>query len=199
MKIHRLYADKNGESHFQDVEIEYAESTRSGRLRSGCRRPASSFARSSPTTISTGIPRRGAIHHQSGRRSPDHGERWRSATHRRRRSPAGRGHARQGTSVEGARRQAAQLHLRDARVATTRAGARMSHTASTARRVVMRPRGPRARCSATRRVRTSAWWLAPALPATRRSLLAGSAPSAAVGHAERRLDQSSTSRRTATR
>jgi hypothetical protein len=28
MKIHRLYADKNGESHFQDVEIEYAESTR---------------------------------------------------------------------------------------------------------------------------------------------------------------------------
>ena len=32
MKIHRLYADKNGESHFQDVEIEYAESTRAGRL-----------------------------------------------------------------------------------------------------------------------------------------------------------------------
>jgi hypothetical protein len=32
MKIHRLYADKNGESHFQDVEIEYAETTRAGRL-----------------------------------------------------------------------------------------------------------------------------------------------------------------------
>ena len=32
MRIHRLYTDKNGESHFQDVEIEYAESTRSGRL-----------------------------------------------------------------------------------------------------------------------------------------------------------------------
>src|SRR5437867_10971651 len=32
MKIHRLYADKNGESHFQDVEVEYAESTRAGRL-----------------------------------------------------------------------------------------------------------------------------------------------------------------------
>ena len=32
MKIHRLYADKNGESHFQDVEVEYAETTRAGRL-----------------------------------------------------------------------------------------------------------------------------------------------------------------------
>jgi hypothetical protein len=32
MKIHRLYADKNGESHFADVEIELTESTRAGRL-----------------------------------------------------------------------------------------------------------------------------------------------------------------------
>jgi len=32
MKIHRLYADKNGESHFQDVEVEYAETTRAGKL-----------------------------------------------------------------------------------------------------------------------------------------------------------------------
>src|SRR5256886_5695228 len=32
MKIHRLYADKNGESHFQDVEVEYAEPSRDGRL-----------------------------------------------------------------------------------------------------------------------------------------------------------------------
>jgi hypothetical protein len=32
MKIHRLYADRNGESHFEDVEIQYVESSRSGRL-----------------------------------------------------------------------------------------------------------------------------------------------------------------------
>lgn len=32
MKIHRLYVDKNGESHFEDVEVEFKESTRSGRL-----------------------------------------------------------------------------------------------------------------------------------------------------------------------
>ena len=32
MKIHRLYADKNGVSHFQDVEIEYVEKTPAGRM-----------------------------------------------------------------------------------------------------------------------------------------------------------------------
>ena len=32
MKIHRLYADKNGDSHFADVEIELTESTRAARL-----------------------------------------------------------------------------------------------------------------------------------------------------------------------
>src|ERR687892_733415 len=32
MKIHRLYADRNGESHFEDVEVQYVESSRAGRL-----------------------------------------------------------------------------------------------------------------------------------------------------------------------
>ena len=32
MKIHRLYADQNGESHFQDIDVEFIESTRAGRL-----------------------------------------------------------------------------------------------------------------------------------------------------------------------
>ena len=32
MRIHRLYADKNGESHFENVDVEFKESTRSGRL-----------------------------------------------------------------------------------------------------------------------------------------------------------------------
>ena len=32
MKIHRLYADDKGESHFQDVEVEFKESTAAGRL-----------------------------------------------------------------------------------------------------------------------------------------------------------------------
>ena len=32
MNIHRLYADQKGESHFETVEIQYIESSRSGRL-----------------------------------------------------------------------------------------------------------------------------------------------------------------------
>ena len=32
MRIHNLYADATGESHFRDVEVEWVESTRSGRL-----------------------------------------------------------------------------------------------------------------------------------------------------------------------
>ncbi|HEV8440810.1 MAG TPA: hypothetical protein VGT40_22205 [Methylomirabilota bacterium] len=32
MKIHRLYVDDKGESHFADVEVEFTESTRAGRL-----------------------------------------------------------------------------------------------------------------------------------------------------------------------
>ncbi len=31
MKIHRLYVDKNGESHFEDVEVMFTDSTRAGR------------------------------------------------------------------------------------------------------------------------------------------------------------------------
>jgi hypothetical protein len=32
MKIHRLYTDAQGESHFEDVEIEFVETSPSGRL-----------------------------------------------------------------------------------------------------------------------------------------------------------------------
>lgn len=32
MKIHRLWVDDTGESHWQDVEVEFVETTRAGRL-----------------------------------------------------------------------------------------------------------------------------------------------------------------------
>ena len=38
MKIHRLYADEHGETHFQDVEIEFTETTHAGRM--SARKPA---------------------------------------------------------------------------------------------------------------------------------------------------------------
>jgi hypothetical protein len=49
MKIHRLYVDDKGESHFQDVEIEYAETTPSGRL-STCRPATGIIFREVPPT-----------------------------------------------------------------------------------------------------------------------------------------------------
>jgi len=39
MKIHRLYPDASGESHFEDIEVPYTEATRGGRL--SARLPAS--------------------------------------------------------------------------------------------------------------------------------------------------------------
>jgi hypothetical protein len=38
VKIHRLYVDDRGETHFQDVEVQYVETTRAGRL--SARQPA---------------------------------------------------------------------------------------------------------------------------------------------------------------
>ena len=38
MKIHRLWVDDKGETHFQDVEVQYVETTRAGRL--SARQPA---------------------------------------------------------------------------------------------------------------------------------------------------------------
>jgi len=65
MKIHRLYADKNGESHFEDVEVEFKESTPAGRL--SARLPA------------TGIIFRQAL--------PDYALDWHLAPRRQRREP----------------------------------------------------------------------------------------------------------------
>jgi hypothetical protein len=38
MKIHRLYADEHGQSHFEDVEVRFTEATPAGRL--SARQPA---------------------------------------------------------------------------------------------------------------------------------------------------------------
>jgi hypothetical protein len=38
VKIHRLYVDDRGETHFQDVDVQYVETTRAGRL--SARQPA---------------------------------------------------------------------------------------------------------------------------------------------------------------
>src|SRR5437016_10971676 len=68
MKIHRLYADEKGESHWQDVEIEFKEQSRAGRM--SARLPASGIifpsgrARLRPRLASRAPA---PVHHQPGR------------------------------------------------------------------------------------------------------------------------------------
>ena len=40
MRIHNLYADENGETHFRDVEIELTETGPDGTIRAAMSRPA---------------------------------------------------------------------------------------------------------------------------------------------------------------
>src|SRR5437867_12412164 len=147
MKIHRLYADKNGESHFQDVEVEYAETTRAGRL--------------SKRIAATGIIFREV--------QPDYDLDWHPAPRRQYiinldagvQITASDGEARrigagevilvedtwgQGPSLQGPRRRAAPLHLRDAGLngcgGSRRATPHPDHAARRAcrqRRTVSRP------------------------------------------------------------
>src|SRR5438067_12008062 len=48
MKIHRLFADRNGESHFETVEIPLTESSRAGRLSARLPATGSSFREVQP-------------------------------------------------------------------------------------------------------------------------------------------------------
>lgn len=91
MKIHHLYTDDNGESHFEDIEIEYVETTPSGRYSE--RFPATGiiFREVQPSYDLDwhNAPRRQYIINQSRQRGADHGQRWRSPGHQCRRSDLG--------------------------------------------------------------------------------------------------------------
>ena len=117
MKIHRLWVDQKGESHFQDVEVEYVESTRPAALSRAAPRHRHHLPRG-PARLRSRLASRAppAVHHQPRRRRADHGQRRGGTEDRRRRGPAGRGLLGQGAPVQGARRQASQLHLRPHRV-----------------------------------------------------------------------------------
>jgi hypothetical protein len=58
MRIHNLYTDAGGQSHFRDIEVEWVEEGRGSKFSNACRPPALSFARPRPSTTSTGTPRR---------------------------------------------------------------------------------------------------------------------------------------------
>ena len=109
MRIHNLYTDASGESHFRDIEIEWAEERRGSKLSK--RLPA------------TGIIFRETVAeydldwHPAPRRQyivnldagvTDHRQRRGEPHHRCRRGDSGRGHDRQGPPVEGTRPDAPQ-------------------------------------------------------------------------------------------
>ena len=45
MRIHNLYEDADGKSHFRDVEVDWVEETPSGEVSNAYRRPASCLPR----------------------------------------------------------------------------------------------------------------------------------------------------------
>ena len=58
MRIHNLYVDDKGETHFRDIEVEWKNEGRGGKTSATFRRPASSSAKRQAATTTRGIPRR---------------------------------------------------------------------------------------------------------------------------------------------
>ena len=56
MRIHNLYEDENGESHFRDIEIEWSEERNFSKYWLACRPTESYFERRPAITTSIGIP-----------------------------------------------------------------------------------------------------------------------------------------------
>ena len=117
MRIHNLYTDANGQSHFRDIDVEWVEETRSGKLSK--RLPATGIIfREVPPNYDLDwhpAPRRQyIINLDAGVRY--NRERRRNPQDRRRRGIPGRGYDRQGSSVQGDRQQDPQLHFRTHRL-----------------------------------------------------------------------------------
>ena len=117
MRIHNLYVDDKGETHFRDIEVEWKNEGRGGKTSATF--PATGIIfRETPGTYDYEwhpAPRRQYIINLDGG-VIDPGERRRDAHHRRGRGAAGRGHDRQGAFLQGDRRQDAPFDLRADRV-----------------------------------------------------------------------------------
>jgi hypothetical protein len=97
IRIHNLYEDANGESHFRDIEVDWVEETPGGKL-SG-RLPATGIMFRETTTDYENswhqAPRRQYVISLAGGISI-YRQRWRDAPYRARRDRPGGGHGRQG-------------------------------------------------------------------------------------------------------
>ena len=84
MRIHNIYVDEAGESHWRDVEVKWVEERNGSKLSARLPPHGSFSARRAETTICPGIqPLAASTNHQSGRWRADHRERRRSTSNRR--------------------------------------------------------------------------------------------------------------------
>ena len=67
MRIHNLYVDDKGETHFRDIEVNGPRKVRAARRRTPSRRPASSSARRPDLRLCLAPGAAPAIHHQPRR------------------------------------------------------------------------------------------------------------------------------------
>ncbi len=117
MRIHNLYTDSSGQSHFRDIEVEWVEETRGGKLSK--RLPATGIIfREVPPTYDLDwhpAPRRQYIINLDAgvQITASDGE---SRTIARRRGDPRRGHDREGAPLQGDGRQDPPLHFRTHRV-----------------------------------------------------------------------------------
>ena len=121
MRIHNIYVDAKGETHFRDVEVKWVE----GEGVQQVLRAAQGHGHHLPRDLRRLRPRLAsrpapAVHHQPRRRREDHRQRRREPGDRRRRGDPGRGHQRQGPSVEVRERQDAALDFRADRLMSFR-------------------------------------------------------------------------------
>jgi hypothetical protein len=122
-RSHNLYEDADGESHFRDIEVDWAEETPSGKMSK--RLPATGILFRETTADYENSWHRAAtptICDQPGRWDLDHRQRRRNPPHRRRRDCAGLGHHRQGPHHQIIGRQTAPHDLRADRLIGCRGG-----------------------------------------------------------------------------
>ena len=117
MRIHNIYVDDAGETHWRDIEVQWVEERNGSKL--SARLPATGIIfreTGGDYDLSWHPGAAPPVHHQPRRRRENHSQRRRSARNRRRRGHPGGGHSRQGPSVAVDRRQDAAFDLRADRV-----------------------------------------------------------------------------------
>jgi hypothetical protein len=118
MRIHNLYTDAGGQSHFRDIEVEWVEERRGSKFSK--RLPATGIIfRETQAEHDIDWHPAPPIHHQSRHGCKNNSERRRESGHRYRGSDPGRGHHRERPLIAACRGQDPPFDLRSGRIART--------------------------------------------------------------------------------